>query len=72
MSEFAESFGLVATLAEDETITVNELAGHMGADSRFARMVLMQAYAERLVRLDDGYARWVRIDSSYEVEVIRN
>ena len=46
MSDFAESFGLVATLAEDESITVNELAARMGADSRFARMVLMQAFAE--------------------------
>ncbi len=69
MSEFAESFGLVATLAEDETITVNELATRMGTDSRFARMVLMQAFAERLVRLDDSYARWIRIES-YELDVI--
>ena len=54
MSEPAQSFGLVATLAEDERTTVNELAARMAADSRFARMVLMQAYAERLVRLNDG------------------
>jgi hypothetical protein len=72
MSESAKSFVLVATLAEDETITVNELAAHMEADSRFARMVLMQAYAEGLVRLDDRCSRWIRNDGSYEVEVIRN
>ena len=56
MSEPAQSFGLVATLAEDERTTVNELAARMAADSRFARMVLMQAYAERLVRLNDGHS----------------
>jgi len=70
LSDFAESFGLVATLAEDESITVNELAARMGADSRFARMVLMQAFAERLVQLDDGCSVWIRMNSSYEVEVI--
>jgi CubicO group peptidase (beta-lactamase class C family) len=35
-------------------------------------MVLMQAYAEGLVRLDDRCSRWIRNDGSYEVEVIRN
>ena len=54
MSEPAQSFGLVATLAEAERITVNELAARMAADPRIARTVLRQAYAERLVRLNDG------------------
>jgi hypothetical protein len=31
-------------------------------------MVLTQAHAERLVRLDDGHSHRIRMDSSYQVD----
>ena len=67
MPEFAQNFALVAA---DDSTTVNELAGRMATDSRFARMVLMQAYTERLVWLNDGDSLWVRAAVSNVPEVI--
>lgn len=50
----------VEAMAEGECITVNALADQLDTDPRFARLVLLRAYARELIEPVDGLSRWQR------------
>jgi hypothetical protein len=69
MSPLSEGFGFVSGLAGSETTTVNEVAAHMGTDSRFARMLLLRAHMDGLVNPDAGFTCWIRAETPDEPPV---